>query len=100
MIRDLIPYVMLLSACSLIPDYLRPDMPVAKEWATTPWPTANTAEQSGKPTWGDIAWKEYLTDATLQYLIQKALDNNRDLRVRGRFIALLQCFPRWGSFRS
>ena len=76
----LIPCVMLLSACSLIPDYQRPEMPVPKEWAT-PTSAVKTSEPTGIPAWGDVAWKEFFTDATLQDLIQKALENNRDLRV-------------------
>lgn len=77
----LIPFVMLLSACSLIPDYLRPAMPVPNEWSTSPGSEAKTSEQTVKLAWGDVAWKEFFADATLQDLIQKALDNNRDLRV-------------------
>ena len=77
----LIPCVMLLSACSLMPDYLRPDMSVPTEWPVAPSSEANTLDSTGKPAWGEVAWKEFFTDASLQELIQKALDNNRDLRV-------------------
>ncbi len=84
----LIPCVMLLSACSLIPDYLRPDMPVPKDWSATPSSEATASDQSGKAAWGDVAWKEFFTDATMQDLIQKALDNNRDLRVAALNIEL------------
>lgn len=77
----LIPCVMLLSACSLIPDYLRPDMSVPTEWPVAPSSEAKTLDSAGKPAWGEVAWKEFFTDASLQELIQKALDNNRDLRV-------------------
>lgn len=77
----LIPCVMLLSACSLMPDYLRPDMSVPTEWPVAPLSEAKTLDSAGKPAWGDVAWKAFFTDASLQELIQKALDNNRDLRV-------------------
>lgn len=77
----LIPCLMLLSACSLAPDYLRPDMPVQKDWPAMPSPAATVPESAGNPAWGDVAWKAFFTDAALQDLIEKALDNNRDLRV-------------------
>lgn len=71
----------LLSGCSLIPDYLRPDMPVPQAWPDGPATKAEAPAEAGKPLWADVAWKEFFTDPTLQGLIQKALDNNRDLRV-------------------
>jgi outer membrane protein, multidrug efflux system len=77
----MIPCVMLLSACSLMPDYLRPDMPIPKEWPESPAIEGKTPEPVDKPAWGEVAWKEFFTDAILQDLIQKALENNRDLRV-------------------
>jgi multidrug efflux system outer membrane protein len=66
--------VALLAGCSLIPDYLRPDLPVPS-WLGQAKPAADT------PLWGDVAWKEVFTDPALSALIQQALDNNRDLRV-------------------
>ena len=77
----LIPCVMLLSACSLVPDYFRPDMPVQKDWPAAQVTEANALEQPGGKLMGDLAWKAFFTDVTLQELIQKALENNRDLRV-------------------
>jgi multidrug efflux system outer membrane protein len=64
-----------LSACSLAPDYLRPDLPTADSWP------ADTQAQAGKPLWADMSWKQFFTDPTLQDLIQQSLDNNRDLKV-------------------
>lgn len=77
----LIPCVVLLSACSLIPDYLRPEMPIPRTWPEEPSVEGKPREQVGTIVWADAAWKDYFTDATLQDLIQKALENNRDLRV-------------------
>lgn len=77
----LIPCVMLLSACSLIPDYRRPDMPVPTQWPESTALEAKTPEWAGEPTWGEVDWKNFFTDAALQDLIQRALENNRDLRV-------------------
>ncbi|HVI51230.1 MAG TPA: efflux transporter outer membrane subunit [Candidatus Sulfotelmatobacter sp.] len=77
----LISSLALLSACSLIPDYERPDMPVSSAWPEGPATKQEGPEASGKSLWADTAWKEFFTDPTLQGIIQKALDNNRDLRV-------------------
>jgi len=49
---------------------------------------AKASEPAGKPGTGEVAWKEFFTDVTLQDLIQKALDNNRDLRVAALNIEL------------
>lgn len=70
--------VALLTGCSLIPDYNRPDSPVSTSW---PKGEAYGAQPSGGPQWSDLGWKQVFTDPVLQSLIQQALDNNRDLRV-------------------
>ncbi len=65
----------LLGACSLVPDYQRPAMPVADEW-----PVAS----AGEATSGDIAdlrWQEFVQDDDLHQLIEMALEGNRDLRI-------------------
>lgn len=77
----LISSLALLSACSLIPDYQRPDMPVSPAWPEGPAMTQEGSAPTGKALWADTAWQEFFTDPALQGLIQKALDNNRDLRV-------------------
>ncbi len=71
----------LLSGCSLIPDYLRPDAPVPQNWPQGPAAKAETPADPAKPLWADVAWKDFFTDAALRDLIQQGLDNNRDLRV-------------------
>lgn len=62
----------LLSACSLAPEYLRPAAPVAAQW-----PEAS----SGQRTVSSTSWQAFFPDARLQGLITAALANNRDLRV-------------------
>jgi len=69
----------LLSGCSLVPDYLRPDAPVPAVWPAASAPTAPAKPDT--PLLGDMAWKEFFTAPPLQYLIEQALENNRDLRV-------------------
>lgn len=71
----------LLSGCSLVPDYLRPDSPVPAAWPQGPAYRNEAAARAGQSPLGDVAWKEFFTDVTLRALIQQALDNNRDLRV-------------------
>ena len=65
-----------LPACSLIPAYQQPAMPVA---ATFSGPATAAADQAATTT-ADIGWRDYFTDPALQQLITTALANNRDLR--------------------
>ena len=62
------------SACSLIPDYLRPAAPVAQVYP---------ADATGKDTRSaaETSWREFFPDPGLQALIQAAIANNRDLRM-------------------
>lgn len=70
----------LLAACSLEPAYVRPDAPVAATYPT------GLAYSAGNPGGGtrqaaaEIGWRNVLTDARLQQLVEIALANNRDLR--------------------
>ena len=65
-----------LPACSFIPAYQQPAMPVA---ATFSGPATATVDQAATTT-ADIGWRDYFTDPALQQLITTALANNRDLR--------------------
>lgn len=65
---------LLLAGCSMIPNYERPAAPVP---ATYP----NGADTAGVRSGADIAWREFVQDARLRELVQRAVDNNRDLRV-------------------
>src|SRR5580765_6722406 len=62
---------MTLSACTLEPEYVRPDAPVMM-------PEANFVP--GIPA-EDLGWRAFFPDPQLQQLIVLALANNRDLRV-------------------
>jgi len=69
--------VLLLSGCSLAPQYQRPDMAVPDNFVS------DAAEQAGTPGQampGDLGWREVFTDPLLQELINNALLNNRNLR--------------------
>ena len=66
-----------LTGCSLIPDYQRPDAPVAGDW-----PQGEAYQQSAaQASEQTLGWREFFRDPALQQLVQVALENNRDLRV-------------------
>lgn len=60
-----------LSGCSLIPTYERPQAPVPETYKQASAQGENAA----------IAWRDYFTDSRLQQLIELALTNNRDMRI-------------------
>ena len=65
-----------LSGCSLIPDYQRPEAPVAANW-----PQGEAYAAGGEQAAAVPGWREFFRDPALQQLIEVALENNRDLRV-------------------
>ena len=65
--------VVLLSACTMIPKYERPAMPVPSEYHRG----AGLYGQAGE----DLGWREFFKDPGMQLLIETALANNRDLRL-------------------
>lgn len=68
---------LMLSACSMTPEFVRPEAPIAPRF-----PHQVTAV--GTPTTGstsDIGWHSMFGDPRLQALIDAALKNNRDLRI-------------------
>ncbi|WP_126969493.1 efflux transporter outer membrane subunit [Xanthomonas sp. BRIP62411] len=74
-----------LSGCTLMPRYARPDAPVPERFAGTELSTASntTATASPEPAVdiASIGWRQVFTDPALQQVIALALENNRDLRV-------------------
>jgi multidrug efflux system outer membrane protein len=65
---------LIISGCSLAPEYLRPSAPVATDW-NTPSPA------TGKRSIDNTPWREFFPDERLQALITAALDYNRDMRI-------------------
>jgi multidrug efflux system outer membrane protein len=78
----------MLAGCSLIPDYLRPDAPVASSFPDGPAYKAETNQQGASAD--TLGWRDFFGDPTLQRLIDIALHNNRDLRVATLNIASAQ----------
>lgn len=64
-----------LAACSLTPEFIRPEAPVAQSYPDSASGQAATAAAS------EMGWRQFFPDPRLQALIAAALDNNRDLRI-------------------
>lgn len=63
------------AACSMAPEYQRPEMPVAPHF-----PAQELTEQGMEYAY-NIGWREYFKDPRLQEYIGLALEHNRDLRM-------------------
>jgi outer membrane protein, multidrug efflux system len=70
----------LVTGCTMIPKYSRPDAPVPADWPSGP-AYKETPSTKGAPAAGDLQWRQLFTDSRLQQIIDLALQNNRDLRV-------------------
>jgi outer membrane protein, multidrug efflux system len=100
--------VALLAGCSLQPVYERPALPVAANYPTgDAYKSATGSSSSGTLPAVDIGWRDFLTDARLQRLVEIALTNNRDLRIAALNVAQVQAqyriqraalFPQIGGF--
>ena len=66
----------MLAGCSLSPFYERPALPTAASY-----PGVNGAATQITLGVEQLGWREFFTDAGLQELIARALENNRDLRI-------------------
>jgi len=65
--------LLVLPACSLMPAYERPALPVALQFPGGTSTPATTGPEQG--------WRDHFADPRLQTLVDMALANNRDLRV-------------------
>ncbi len=68
----------ILSGCSLIPEYKQPEAPVAAQYPQGP---AYSPAEAANRAAAEQGWRQFFHDPALQQLIQTALENNRDLRV-------------------
>lgn len=69
---------LLISGCSLAPEYIRPDAPVPGEW---PQGSAYNSIQAESVTVAEMSLEDFFPDQRLQEIISMALENNRDLRL-------------------
>jgi len=70
---------LMLTSCTMIPEYKRPNPPIPKEW-----PKGDAYQElkiDSLPTAKSLKWNEFLTDEKLQRLIEIAFKNNRDLKL-------------------
>jgi len=75
-----------LTACvNLAPDYTRPDLPVAKQFAAS-----TLAEPSASTSLQNLTAVAFFADPRLKPLLEMALQNNRDLRVAALNIEVAQ----------
>lgn len=68
-----------LTACTMIPDYEQPNLPVSAQW-----PQGQAYEGIEGVSNADISkvgWQSFFLSPPMQQVIQTSLDNNRDLRV-------------------
>ena len=71
----LVGTALLLTGCTMIPKYTRPEPPVPPSWP-------EAAVHGAKPEQPvDVPWQEFFSDARLRSVIETALAGNRDLRV-------------------
>jgi multidrug efflux system outer membrane protein len=67
----LLPALMLAGCVNLAPDYQQPQAPIPAQWSSA------TSGQASV----DIGWRGFFLDPQLKQVIERALANNRDLRV-------------------
>ncbi len=70
----ILPLVLALSACSLTPALIKPALPVPEAFPTESGPETQAHA-------ADLGWRTMFGDRRLQRLIERALANNRDLRL-------------------
>ncbi len=78
-----------LSACTVGPDYRRPDVEIPPDWRLA---AAEAAEIS------NVAWWEQFQDPALSTLVRTALENNKDLQIATASVD--QAFAQYGITRS
>ncbi|MDR3298996.1 MAG: efflux transporter outer membrane subunit [Candidatus Accumulibacter sp.] len=77
-LAPLIGALLVLNACSLAPEYERPESPISTQW---PKGAAYVQDRADAPGAADLKWQDFFANAVLRKIIQQALENNRDLRL-------------------
>ncbi|MBU0973330.1 MAG: efflux transporter outer membrane subunit [Proteobacteria bacterium] len=74
--------LVLISGCTLIPGYQQPKLSVPETWPQgQAYPPAGTTARTADAHVSDIAWKDYFLSDTLNALIERALENNPNLKL-------------------
>lgn len=76
----LIGAAVVISGCSLNPEYVRPAAPIPETFPTGP-AYAPAHAQPDATAAGNLPWQAFFTDDKLRQVIAMALANNRDLRI-------------------
>ena len=71
-----------LAACSLEPQYVRPEAPIAPSW-----PVGDAYLRQSEAALPSLGYRDVFRDVRLQQVIDEALVNNRDLRIAAANIA-------------
>jgi outer membrane protein, multidrug efflux system len=71
---------LILGACSLTPEYIRPEAPVPTEWPQGPAYNSTQVQSKGVSV-TELSRERFFPDQQLQDIITMALTNNRDLRL-------------------
>ncbi len=66
-----------LTACSMIPDYLRPAAPVAVSWSND----ASYEAAEGLAIAHNLSWQAFYRDPALRQVVNTALEHNKDLKL-------------------
>lgn len=69
----------MITSCTMIPDYLRPDLPIAESWFAED--ALPEIPEESRQAAADIAWPSFFMSPSMQEVIKTALANNRDLRI-------------------
>ncbi len=69
----------LLLSCTMIPEYQKPSAPIPSEWPKGD--AYSSIKYEGVPKAFELSWKEFLRDEKLCQVVEKALKNNRDLKL-------------------
>ena len=82
----------LLTSCQLGKHYTRPDLHLPQQ--------LDTLRQQDTLSIADMQWWEIYTDTTLQSLIEKTLDNNKDMKIAAARVKDLWGNLRWAKDKS
>lgn len=77
---SLLAAAFLLTGCTMIPKYTRPEPPVPAAWPSGPAYTGPSAEEAAAPPASDLQWQDFVAGEHLRTIVETALKNNRDLR--------------------
>lgn len=79
-----------ISACTVGPNFHRDHMTVPEQWTEKVWKRPATAQEIAQATNDMRRWWEQFHDPLLNQLVEKAIQNNYDLKIAGQNILAAQ----------